>query len=82
MILRINKDLFSLNSINHLMYVMVKCCVLFEVRTEFLYIFDELRLQRVKELPNHIKVLSIGKTEYELASTLCHNYYINMCHVP
>jgi hypothetical protein len=26
----------SLNSVNHLIFVMVKCGVLFEVRTEFL----------------------------------------------
>jgi hypothetical protein len=28
----------SLNSVNQLIFVMVKCCVLFEVRTEFLNI--------------------------------------------
>jgi hypothetical protein len=30
--------IISLNSINQLIFVMVKCCVLFEVRTEFLNI--------------------------------------------
>jgi hypothetical protein len=35
MILTVNGD-FLLNSINQLIDVMVKCCVLFEVRTEFL----------------------------------------------
>jgi hypothetical protein len=28
--------LLNLNSVNQLIFVMVKCCVLFEVRTEFL----------------------------------------------
>jgi hypothetical protein len=37
----------SLNNINQLIFVMVKCCVLFEVWTEFFkYYLDELRLQR------------------------------------
>jgi hypothetical protein len=35
MVLTVNGD-FSLNSINQLIFVMVKCGVLFEVRTEFL----------------------------------------------
>jgi DNA-directed RNA polymerase subunit RPC12/RpoP len=35
MILGANRDI-SLNSVNHLIYVMVKCGVLSEVRTEFL----------------------------------------------
>jgi hypothetical protein len=35
MILRVNIDYF-LNNINQLIFVMVKCGVLFEVRTEFL----------------------------------------------
>jgi hypothetical protein len=30
--------IISLNDINQLIFVMVKCCVLFEVRTEFLNI--------------------------------------------
>jgi hypothetical protein len=30
------KEIISLNSINQLIFVMVKCGVLFEVRTEFL----------------------------------------------
>jgi hypothetical protein len=29
-------DITCLNSVNHLIFVMVKCGVLFEVRTEFL----------------------------------------------
>jgi hypothetical protein len=29
--------IISLNSVNQLIFVMVKCAVLFEVRTEFLY---------------------------------------------
>jgi hypothetical protein len=33
----VNSD-YSLNSVNQLMFVMVKCCVLFEVRAEFLNI--------------------------------------------
>jgi hypothetical protein len=37
----------SLNSVNQLIFVMVKCGVLFEVRTEFLNKIFELRLQRV-----------------------------------
>jgi hypothetical protein len=36
MILSVNKDKF--HSINKLIYVMVKCCVFFAVRTEFLNI--------------------------------------------
>jgi hypothetical protein len=32
------KQIISLNSINQLIFVMVKCCVLFEVRTELLNI--------------------------------------------
>jgi hypothetical protein len=39
----------NLNSVNQLIFVMVKCGVLFEVRTGFLNnILDKLRLQRVK----------------------------------
>jgi hypothetical protein len=42
------KRVISLNNINQLIFVMVKCGVLFEVRTEFLnYYIDELRIQRV-----------------------------------
>jgi hypothetical protein len=37
---------YILNSVNQLIFVIVKCGVLFEVRTGFLN--DELRLQRVK----------------------------------
>jgi hypothetical protein len=37
MIPGLNGDYF-LNSINQLIFLMVKCCVLFEVRTEFLNI--------------------------------------------
>jgi hypothetical protein len=40
----------NLNSVNQLIFVMVKCGVLFEVRTGFLCYLDELRLQRVKWL--------------------------------
>jgi hypothetical protein len=36
MILDLNGDFF-LNAINHLIFVMVKCGVPFEVRTDFLY---------------------------------------------
>jgi hypothetical protein len=35
MVLTVNSD-YLLNSINQLIFVMVKCGVLFEVRTEFL----------------------------------------------
>jgi hypothetical protein len=37
MILRVNSDI-SLNSISQLIFVMVKCCVFFAVRTDFLNI--------------------------------------------
>jgi hypothetical protein len=37
MILSVNK-IISLKSINHLIFVTAKCCVLFEIRTEFLNI--------------------------------------------
>jgi hypothetical protein len=37
MILRVNRD-FSLNSINHVIFVMAKSCIFFVVRTEFLNI--------------------------------------------
>jgi hypothetical protein len=33
--------IISLSRINHLIFVMVKCCVLFEVRTEFLKLFKQ-----------------------------------------
>jgi hypothetical protein len=32
------KKIISLNNVNQLIFVMVKCCVLFEVRTEYLNI--------------------------------------------
>jgi hypothetical protein len=32
----LNRGFISLNHVNQLIFVMVKCCVLFEVRTEFL----------------------------------------------
>jgi hypothetical protein len=49
MVLTVNSDYF-LRSINQLIFVMVKCGVLFEVRTEFLKShLDELRLQKVKK---------------------------------
>jgi hypothetical protein len=34
----LNRGFISLNSVNQLIFVMVKCGVLFEVRTEFLNI--------------------------------------------
>jgi hypothetical protein len=37
MILGVNRE-FSLNNVNQLIFVMVKCGLLFEVRTEFLNI--------------------------------------------
>jgi hypothetical protein len=43
--------IISLNRVNQLIFVMVKCRVLFEVRTEFLnniYRLDALRLQGFK----------------------------------
>jgi hypothetical protein len=45
MILIVNRDYFP-NSVNQLMFVIVKCCVFFAVRTElFKYYLDELWLQ-------------------------------------
>jgi hypothetical protein len=38
----------SLNSVNQMIFVMVKSCVLFEVRTEFINTSDELLLEKVK----------------------------------
>jgi hypothetical protein len=38
MFLSVKKAIISLNSINRLIFVMVKCSVLFEVRTEILNI--------------------------------------------
>jgi hypothetical protein len=38
MILSVNRDIISLNSVNYLIFVMVKSGVLFEVRTEFVNI--------------------------------------------
>jgi hypothetical protein len=38
---------------------MVKCGVLFEVRTEFLNVLDELLLQRVKEVIHVIDVFGL-----------------------
>jgi hypothetical protein len=48
----VNSDTrISLNSINQFIFVMMNCCVLFEVRPEFLNLghcyLQELRLQRV-----------------------------------
>jgi hypothetical protein len=37
-------EIISLNSINHLIFVMARSCVLFEVRTEF-YILKQLWFQ-------------------------------------
>jgi hypothetical protein len=45
----VNRD-YSLNSIYQMIFVMVKCGVLFEVRTEFLHTLDEPRLCRVNTL--------------------------------
>jgi hypothetical protein len=48
--------MYSLNSVNHLIFVMVKCDVLFEVRTEFLnniytrFGFKGLNLNSVNQL--------------------------------
>jgi hypothetical protein len=42
------KETVSLNSINRLIFVMVKYCVFFEVRTEFLNRPNDLRRPRVK----------------------------------
>jgi hypothetical protein len=49
MVLSVNSE-SALNSVNQLIFLMVKCGVLFEVRTEFLYVYylDELRFQGVK----------------------------------
>jgi hypothetical protein len=44
--------IISLNSVNRLISVTVKCCVFFAVRTEILiYYLDELRLQTFKADP-------------------------------
>jgi hypothetical protein len=48
--------IISLNSVNQLIFVMVKCSVLFEVRTEFLnniyatFVFKGLNLNSVNQL--------------------------------
>jgi hypothetical protein len=42
------RGITSLNKINQMIFIMAKCCVLFEVRTELKYCLDELRLQRAK----------------------------------
>jgi hypothetical protein len=34
--LLVQTEITAFNSVNQLIFVMVKCCVLFEVRTEFL----------------------------------------------
>jgi hypothetical protein len=49
MILTLNSDYF-LKQCNYLIFLMVKCGVLFEVRTEFLKYLDELRLQKINTL--------------------------------
>jgi hypothetical protein len=38
----------SLNSVNQLIFAMVKSCILFEVRTGFINTSDELLLEKVK----------------------------------
>jgi hypothetical protein len=44
-------EIISSNSVNQLIFVMVKCCVFFAVRTEFLNIFlDQLRFWRVNDV--------------------------------
>jgi hypothetical protein len=43
----------SLNSVNQLIFVMVKCCVLFEVRTGLKCYLGELWLQSVKWKAHH-----------------------------
>jgi hypothetical protein len=45
--------IISLNSVNQLIFVMVKCGVLFEVRI-LKYCLNELRLQRVTNMEIHI----------------------------
>jgi hypothetical protein len=54
-----------------MIFVMVKCCVLFEVRTEFKYYLEELRIQRVKNRntmahPN----LNLSLTTFRLLNNL------------
>jgi hypothetical protein len=56
MILTIN--IISLNCVNRLTFVIVRCGVLFEVRTEVKYYLDALRLQRVIKHQNIFQSLS------------------------
>jgi hypothetical protein len=42
--------IISLNSVNHLIFVMVKCGVLFEVRTELYIIHVRSGAQMIKDL--------------------------------
>jgi hypothetical protein len=52
----VNSD-HSLNSVNQLIFVMVKFGVFFEVRPAFLkYYLDELRLQRASFYQLHLKM--------------------------
>jgi hypothetical protein len=51
-------------SINKFIFVMVKCCVFFAVRTEFFsVILGELRLQRVK----HYKEFDQSDTQWKVS---------------
>jgi hypothetical protein len=61
------KGIISLNNINQLIFVMVKCSVLFEVRTGFLYctLFRQPSTLKVKHTPAPISTIA-QSTPYNL----------------
>jgi hypothetical protein len=62
------------------MFVMVKCCVLFEVRTlNIKYYSDELRLQSVKLLVRHVGLPHIADDdEVQARNIFLHILYFGL----
>jgi hypothetical protein len=76
--------IISLNSVNQLIFVMVKCGVLFEVRTEFLYTiyksFGFKGLIHLHQKPRcgrytHTRESSAQPTEHHLHFSFCLKHY-------
>jgi hypothetical protein len=53
--------IISTDSINQLTFVIVKLAVLFEVRIDFLYYLDDIRLQRCTHIIDKATAHMLGK---------------------
>lgn len=61
--------IISSNSINQVISVMVMCCILFAIRTE--YYLHEIRLQGINNRPNELEMMQ----EVDSSGLILSRYY-------